>query len=78
MGLKGYRLWGMGQLDSTCRAPPRPVPPPAAAAFAPTMPFLARATTTISPLVPSAATRHPRRRSPLLMMASSIRLLLRM
>jgi hypothetical protein len=21
--LKGYRLWGMGQLDSTCRAPPR-------------------------------------------------------
>jgi hypothetical protein len=23
MGLKGYRLWGMGQLDSTCRAPPR-------------------------------------------------------
>jgi hypothetical protein len=23
MGLKGYRLWDMGQLDSTCRAPPR-------------------------------------------------------
>jgi hypothetical protein len=23
MGLKGYRLWVMGQLDSTCRAPPR-------------------------------------------------------
>jgi hypothetical protein len=23
MGLKGYRLWGMGQLDSTCRSPPR-------------------------------------------------------
>jgi hypothetical protein len=22
MGLKGYRLWVMGQLDSTCRAPP--------------------------------------------------------
>jgi hypothetical protein len=22
MGLKGYRLWDMGQLDSTCRAPP--------------------------------------------------------
>jgi hypothetical protein len=22
MGLKGYRLWAMGQLDSTCRAPP--------------------------------------------------------
>ena len=22
MGLKGYRLWFMGQLDSTCRAPP--------------------------------------------------------
>jgi hypothetical protein len=21
MGLKGYRLWVMGQLDSTCRAP---------------------------------------------------------
>ena len=21
MGLKGYRLWDMGQLDSTCRAP---------------------------------------------------------
>jgi hypothetical protein len=25
MGLKGYRLWAMGQLDSTCRAPPRAV-----------------------------------------------------
>jgi hypothetical protein len=24
MGLKGYRLWVMGQLDSTCSAPPRP------------------------------------------------------
>jgi hypothetical protein len=24
MGLKGYRLWAMGQLDSTCRAPPWP------------------------------------------------------
>jgi hypothetical protein len=24
MGLKGYRLWAMGQLDSTCRAPPHP------------------------------------------------------
>jgi hypothetical protein len=23
MGLKGYRLWVMGQLNSTCRAPPR-------------------------------------------------------
>jgi hypothetical protein len=23
MGLKGYRLWVMGQFDSTCRAPPR-------------------------------------------------------
>jgi hypothetical protein len=23
MGLKGYRLWVMGQLDSTCRAPPQ-------------------------------------------------------
>jgi hypothetical protein len=23
MGLKGYRLWAMGQLDSTCSAPPR-------------------------------------------------------
>ena len=23
MGLKGYRLRAMGQLDSTCRAPPR-------------------------------------------------------
>jgi hypothetical protein len=23
MGLKGCRLWVMGQLDSTCRAPPR-------------------------------------------------------
>jgi hypothetical protein len=23
MGLKGYRLWAMCQLDSTCRAPPR-------------------------------------------------------
>jgi hypothetical protein len=23
MGLKGYRLWATGQLDSTCRAPPR-------------------------------------------------------
>jgi hypothetical protein len=26
MGLKGYRLWAMGQLDSTCRAPPRTAP----------------------------------------------------
>jgi hypothetical protein len=26
MGLKGYRLWAMGQLDSTCRAPPLPLP----------------------------------------------------
>jgi hypothetical protein len=26
MGLKGYRLWVMGQLDSTCRAPPHPLP----------------------------------------------------
>jgi hypothetical protein len=25
MGLKGYRLWVMGQLDSTCRAPPQQV-----------------------------------------------------
>jgi hypothetical protein len=25
MGLKGYRLWVMGQLDSTCRAPPSPL-----------------------------------------------------
>jgi hypothetical protein len=23
MGLKGYRLWVMGQLDSTCTAPPQ-------------------------------------------------------
>jgi hypothetical protein len=23
MGLKGYRLWNMGQLESMCRAPPR-------------------------------------------------------
>jgi hypothetical protein len=23
MGLKAYRLWVMGQLDSTCRAQPR-------------------------------------------------------
>ena len=23
MGLKGYMLWVMGQLDSTCRAPPQ-------------------------------------------------------
>jgi hypothetical protein len=23
MGLKGYRLWVMGQLDSKCRAPPQ-------------------------------------------------------
>jgi hypothetical protein len=23
MGLKGYRLWAMGQLDSTCSTPPR-------------------------------------------------------
>jgi hypothetical protein len=22
MGLKGYRLWAMGEIDSTCRAPP--------------------------------------------------------
>jgi hypothetical protein len=28
MGSKGYRLWVMGQLDSTCRAPHRvPAPP---------------------------------------------------
>jgi hypothetical protein len=26
MGLKGYRLWVMGQLDSTCKAPPRAPP----------------------------------------------------
>jgi hypothetical protein len=26
MGLKGYRLWVMGQLDSTCRAPPHGAP----------------------------------------------------
>jgi hypothetical protein len=26
MGLKGYRLWAMGQLDSTCRAPPSTPP----------------------------------------------------
>jgi hypothetical protein len=26
MVLKGYRLWVMGQLDSTCRAPPRERP----------------------------------------------------
>jgi hypothetical protein len=25
MVLKGYRLWVMGQLDSTCRAPPQPL-----------------------------------------------------
>jgi hypothetical protein len=31
MGLKGYRLWAMGQLDSTCRAPPRPAARPGAA-----------------------------------------------
>jgi hypothetical protein len=23
MGLKGYRLWDMGQMNATCRAPPR-------------------------------------------------------
>jgi hypothetical protein len=28
MGLKGYRLWAMGQLDSTCRAPPCATPEP--------------------------------------------------
>ena len=28
MGLKGYRIWFMGQLDSTCRAPPRSGPQP--------------------------------------------------
>jgi hypothetical protein len=28
MGLKGYRLWAMRQLDSTCRAPPPAAPPP--------------------------------------------------
>jgi hypothetical protein len=27
MGLKGYRLWVMGQLDSTCSAPPYSPPP---------------------------------------------------
>jgi hypothetical protein len=26
MGLKGYRLWDMGQLDSTCGAPRLEVP----------------------------------------------------
>jgi hypothetical protein len=26
MGVKGYRLWAMGQLDSTCRTPPLPPP----------------------------------------------------
>jgi hypothetical protein len=49
MGLKGYRLWAMGQHDSTCRAPPwrppgwcyplslaaAPPPPPPAATFQP-------------------------------------------
>jgi hypothetical protein len=29
MGLKGYRLWVMGQLDSTCSAPPRSPATPA-------------------------------------------------
>jgi hypothetical protein len=28
MGLKGYRLWFMGQLDSTCTAPPCAAAPP--------------------------------------------------
>jgi hypothetical protein len=28
MGLKGYRLWVMGQLDSTCRAPTLTPPDP--------------------------------------------------
>ena len=28
MGLKGYRLWVMGQLDSMCRAPPHAVDHP--------------------------------------------------
>jgi hypothetical protein len=28
MGLKGYMLWVMGHLDSTCRAPPQPQHPP--------------------------------------------------
>jgi hypothetical protein len=23
MGLKGFSLWAMGQMNSTCRAPPR-------------------------------------------------------
>jgi hypothetical protein len=23
MGLKGFRLWAMGQINSTCRAPPQ-------------------------------------------------------
>jgi hypothetical protein len=31
MGLKGYRLWVMGQLDSTCRAPPHLLSRPAVA-----------------------------------------------
>jgi hypothetical protein len=26
MGLKGYRLWVVDQLDSTCSAPPRQLP----------------------------------------------------
>jgi hypothetical protein len=28
MGLKGYRLWAMGQLDSTCSAPTHSLKPP--------------------------------------------------
>jgi hypothetical protein len=28
MGLKGYRLWAMGQLDSNVQSPTAPAPPP--------------------------------------------------
>jgi hypothetical protein len=43
MGFKGYRLWAMGQLDSTCRAPPLAKVPPAPQA--PPRPAAARAAT---------------------------------
>jgi hypothetical protein len=46
MGLKGYRLWVMGQLDSTCRAPPRE--PAAAAAAAAVVEALAAAAVAVA------------------------------
>jgi hypothetical protein len=55
MGLKGYRLWAMGQLDSTCRAPPSP-----AAACAFSSAFLAALTLRIISFVSASSLRYMR------------------